>query len=555
MRTGAEILVDQLLVHQVEHVFTVPGESFLDVLNALHDHHTEVKVTTCRVETGAANMAEAYAKASGRPGICMVTRGPGATHASIGVHTAAHDGTPLLVFIGQVAKSMRGRGAFQEVDYDQMFGGMAKWTVELDDPRRIPEILARAFSVAISGTPGPVIISMPEDVLSATADVSDAKTFTRVQAAPSSDNLQRFEHMLQAAQRPLMVVGCGSWSKEDALALEQFSRKFEIPVAAAFRSQDAFNNDHHLYIGDLGLGQNPKLSKRVGDCDLLIALGTQLEENVSKGYTLVNIPGPQMPLVHIHPNQNELGRVYQANLPINSGVGEFLRAATTAVRPPNSGAWAEWARSARADYEAFQIDPPTIGDVNMATVVKAMRKMLPDNAAVANGAGNYTVWLHRFFRYRQPKTQIAPTSGAMGYSVPAAIGAKLADPSRIVVSMNGDGCFMMCSQELATAVQFGANVVFIVVNNGMLGTIRMHQERHFPGRVIATDLVNPDFVAFAKSFGISAERIASTTDFGPAFTRALDHGGPYLLEIVVDREALTPTQSLSQIRQASSAKN
>ncbi|BBD39646.1 thiamine pyrophosphate-binding protein [Aminobacter sp. Y103A] len=549
MRTGAEILVDQLLAHQVERVFTVPGESFLDVLNALHDHTDSVRVTTCRVETGASNMAEAYGKATGKPGICMVTRGPGATHASIGVHTAAHDGTPMLLFIGQVARRMRGRGAFQEVDYNQMFGGMAKWTVELDDPSRIPEQIARAFSVATSGTPGPVIISMPEDVLSGKADVPDAVRYSHVQPSAGREEVLRFGELLTYAKRPLMVVGCGSWAADDCMALAQFARTFKVPVAAAFRSQDAFDNDDDLYVGDLGLGQNPKLSQRLRESDLVIALGTQLEENVTKGYTLIGIPTAEMKLVHIHPNIVELGRVYQPDLAINSSPRAFLRLAVETL-DEITGDWKDWANHARIEYEAFQSTPKSIGQVNMATVMKTMRDMLPDNAVIANGAGNYTVWLHRFFRYRQPKTQIAPTSGAMGYSVPAAIGAKLAHPGRHVVSLNGDGCFMMCSQELATAVHVGANVVFIVVNNGMLGTIRMHQERHFPGRVIATDLVNPDFVTFAKSFGVAGERIDKTELFEAAFRRALDAEAPYLLEIAIDPEALTPLQSLTEIRDA-----
>lgn len=549
MRSGAQILVDQLLIHGVDTVFTVAGESFLGVLDAFHDHRDRAKIVNCRMEAGAANMAEAYGKLTGRPGICMVTRGPGATHASVGVHTAAHDATPMILFIGQVARSMRGRGAFQEVDFDRMFGDIAKWTVELDDPQRIPEMLSRAFSVATSGAPGPVVVAMPEDVLQVMSATRDARHFKPVTPAPSDTALRDFDSAVAVAGRPIIIAGGGSWSAKAIAALDEFASRHRIPVAAAFRSQDAIDNDSGYYVGDLGLGQNPKLSATVAASDLIIAAGTRLEENVTKGYSLLGIPNPEQKLVHIHPDIRELGRVYQADLPINAGMAEFFEKALQQTSIWQGGG--EWLNNARQDYLAFQAPPSVRGRVDMAEVIQTMRRLLPDDAIIANGAGNYTVWLHRFFRYRRPKTQLAPTSGAMGYSVPAAIAAKVVEPTRIAVSLNGDGCFLMCGQELATATQHDTAVIFIVVNNGILGTIRMHQERTFPGRVMATDLVNPDFVAFAQSFGIDAEKVTSTEAFEEAFARALAADRPYLIEIEQDAEALTPNQTLSAIRRAS----
>lgn len=548
-RTGARILVDQLLIQGVDTIFTVPGESFLAVLDALHDHWDEVELVTCRMEAGAANMAEAYGKLTDRPGICMVTRGPGAAHAAVGVHTAAHDGTPMILFIGQVARSMRGRGAFQEVDFDRMFGDIAKWTVELDDPARIPEQLARAFAVAISGQPGPVVVSMPEDLLTEAAIVPDAAFAVATQPSPSRAGIEAFGKMLERAERPVIIAGGGSWKAEASHRLADFARKQQIPVAAAFRSQDALDNDDPLYIGDLGLGQNPALSACVQQADLVIAAGTRLEETVTKGYSLLAVPRPDVQLVHIHPDIRELGRVYQPALGLNSDMASFFNDVCGLPTTASAGR-AAWLKAARADYERFQGSPKPVGQVDLAAIVKTLREKLPENAVVANGAGNYTVWLHRFFRYRRPKTQLAPTSGAMGYGVPAAVAAKIVAPERAVVSLNGDGCFMMCGQELATAVQCGVNPVFIVVNNGMLGTIRMHQERHYPGRVVATDLVNPDFVALARACHAQAELVTATAEFAPALQRALASDKAYLIEIRLDAEALTPAQSLSAIRAA-----
>jgi acetolactate synthase-1/2/3 large subunit len=549
MREGGRLLVDQLAIHGVDTVFAVPGESYLPVLDGLYALRDSIRLVTCRMEAGAANMAEAYAKLTGRPGICMVTRGPGATHASVGVHTAAQDSSPFILFVGQVARSMRGREAFQEIDYAQMFGGIAKWVVEIDDPRRIPELVARAFATASSGRPGPVVVALPEDVLSDEVDVADASPYRSVRSSPSSDEMATFGRMLNEAERPLVVVGGGTWTPAASADLQAFAERHGVPVAAAFRSQDVFDNDHPLYAGDIGLGVNPKLAARLREADLLIALGTRLEENVTGGYTAVSIPRPANRLVHIHPRAEELGRVYQADLPINAGMPEFLAMARNldAVVPRHSSGWAQ---ELRGDYEANQNPLPAAGSVNMAEIVTALRTILPPDAIIANGAGNYSVWVHRFHRYRRPHTQLAPTSGAMGYGVPAAVAAKVVHPDRPVVSFNGDGCFLMCGQEIATAVQHGLDPVFVVVNNGMYGTIRMHQERHYPARVWGTDLVNPDFVALARAYGLDAERVTETAEFAPALRRALASGKASLIEIVVDPEALTPKQTLSEIRRA-----
>ncbi len=547
-RTGARILVDQLILHGVDTIFTVPGESFLGVLDSLHDERQRVTVVTCRMEAGAANMADAYGKLTDRPGICMVTRGPGASHAAVGVHTAAHDGTPMILFIGQVARSMKGRGAFQEVDFDRMFGGIAKWTVELDDPARIPELVARAFTVATSGQPGPVVVSMPEDLLEASAAVNDAPRYRVIQPSPSDQDMRHFDHLLRESKRPIIIAGGGSWRAEASHQLRLFAESRSIPVAAAFRSQDALNNDSDVYVGDLGLGQNPALSNRVQQSDLIIAAGTRLEENVTKGYQLIDVPTPGARLVHIHPDISEIGRVYQPELGINSSTDAFFARANVSSA---AGAFERsWLTGARADYRAFQQPPRAIGKVDMSAIVLALRQELPDDAIVTNGAGNYTVWLHRFWRYRGAKTQLAPTSGAMGYGVPAAVAAKIVAPDRVVVSFNGDGCFMMCGQELATAVQYGVAPILVVVNNGMYGTIRMHQERNFPGRVMATDLVNPDFVALARAHHADGEVVQQTDEFIPVLRRAIASQRPFLIEIRVDPEALTPAQSLTEMRLA-----
>jgi acetolactate synthase-1/2/3 large subunit len=547
-RNGGQILVEALLRNAVDTVYCVPGESYLPVLDALVDA-SAIRTVVARREGAASNMADAYGKLTGRPGICFVTRGPGATHASNGVHTAREDSTPMLLFVGQVEGKFIGRGAFQEVDYRQMFGGLAKWATEIDDIERIPEIVSKAFSVALSGRPGPVVIGLPENVLFGSAVVDDVAPPVRVaQAAPDAAAMAQLRALLDGAQQPLVVVGGTGWDAAASAAFARFVVANRLPVAASFRRQDLFDNRNPHYVGKLGLGVSPKLAQRTRDADLVLAIGTRLSETTSSGYTLFESPVPAQTLVHVHPDAQELGRVYQARVPIQAGMRPFA-AALDQMAPVTAPRWAAWTQAARADYVAHSTPDsvsPAINGVDLAQVVAHLDEVLPEDAVVTNGAGNFTVWVHRFFRYRRPATELAPTNGAMGYGFPAAVAAKLQDPARTVVCFAGDGCFMMYPQELATAMQFGAPLVVIVVNNGMLGTIRMHQEREYPGRVSATALVNPDFIALARAFGAHAERVERTADFAAAFDRARNAGVCALIELVTDPLQITPTNRLAQ---------
>jgi acetolactate synthase-1/2/3 large subunit len=543
-RNGGKILVDALVRNGVDTVYCVPGESYLAVLDALHDAHG-VRTIVTRHEGAASNMADAYGKLTGRPGICFVTRGPGATHASNGVHTACEDSTPMILFVGQVESGFIGRGGFQEVDYRQMFGGLAKWVTEIDSLERIPEIVAKAFSVALSGRPGPVVVALPEDVLFGEGAVNDAPAVRVTQAAPAADTMNELHALLAAAQKPLVVVGGTGWDDEATAAFKRFIVANNLPVAASFRRQDLFDNRDPHYVGQLGLGVSPKLAERAREADLLLVVGSRLAETTSSGYTVVQSPAPVQTLVHVHPDPQELGRTFQARLPINAGMREFAHALDKLE--PVVAPWRAWTEAARADYVAHSTPQPNadIKGVDLGQVVAHLNDVLPDDAVIANGAGNYTVWVHRFYRYRRPATELAPTNGAMGYGFPAAVAAKLQNPARTVVAFAGDGCFMMYPQELATAMQFGAPLVVIVVNNGMLATIRMHQEREYPGRVSATDLVNPDFVAFAKAFGAHAERVERTEDFPAAFERAQRAGVAALIELRTDPRQISPVARLN----------
>lgn len=549
-RNGGRILVDALARNGVDTVYCVPGESYLPVLDALHDTHG-VRTITTRHEGAASNMADAYGKLTGRPGICFVTRGPGATHAANGVHTANEDSTPMILFIGQVDQSMIGRGAFQEVDYRQMFGGLAKWVTQIESVERIPEIVAKAFSIAQSGRPGPVVVALPEDVLFGAATVADAPAVRIAHAAPEAAALEEMRTLLEAAERPLVVVGGTGWDAEASAALKRFVHANHLPVAASFRRQDLFDNRDPHYVGQLGLGISPKLAERAANADLVLVIGSRLAETTSSGYTLFASPVPKQPLIHVHPDAEELGRVYQARLPIHASLRAFALA-LDGVAPVGKAAlerWHGWTEAARADYLAHSTPPVNnqIKGVDLAQVVAHLNDVLPEDAVISNGAGNYTVWVHRFYRYRRPGTELAPTNGAMGYGFPAAVAASLADPKRSVVCFAGDGCFMMYPQELATAVQFGAPLIVIVVNNNMLGTIRMHQEREYPGRVSATRFVNPDFVAMAQAFGAHGERVERTEDFAAAFERAQQSGKPALIELVTDPLQITPVQRMNAV--------
>jgi len=552
-REGGRILVDQLLVHGADLAFSVPGESFLPVLDALHEHREKLKLVTCRHETAAANMAEACAKLTGRPGLCFVTRGPGATQASVGVHTASQDSTPMILFIGDVGSDFRHREAFQEVDFAAMFAPLAKWAARIDRVERIPEYVSRAYSVAMSGRRGPVVLALPEDMLREKAAVEDAHPYTPAHAEPGPGEMERLRQLLAGARRPLVVLGGSGWTREACDDLRRFAEANHLPVGCAFRRQDLLDNRHPHYAGDVGIGINPILAERVRTADVLLVVGSRLGEMASSAYTLLDSPAPRQKLVHVLAGAEELGRVYQAELPILASPARFARAAA-AMAPVDASAWKASVAEARADYEAWTARREMPGKVQMWDIVAWLGEHLPEDAIVCNGAGNYATWLHRFHRYRGLRTQLAPTSGAMGYGVPAAIAAKIAEPARTVVAFAGDGCFLMAGQELATAVQYDAAVIVVIVNNGMYGTIRMHQERHYPGRVHGTELANPHFAAYARAFGAVGEIVEETAQFGPAFERCVASGKPAVIEVRIDPQAITPNTTLDAIRAASLAK-
>ena len=521
--TAARSLVASLLAQGVDHVFCVPGESYLAVLDALADVRDRIRVIACRHEAGAANMAEAYGKLTGRPGICMVTRGPGATHASIGIHTAQQDSTPMILFVGQIARGDKGRGAFQEVDYTQMFGGMAKWAVELDDAARIDEIVLRAFSTALQGRRGPVVVALPEDMLVEYVLPTSARAVSIAASGLSPDVASAIADRLEAAERPLMILGGSGWDNAALAALKGWAETLSLPVVLSFRRKDLWDNEHPCYIGDIGLGTNPKLLERVKSADLLLTIGARFGENASQGYTLFSRAQTAEKLIHILADPDELGRVWPTAI---GAVANLSEAAAGLARTPVNRRWDAWRASGRADYEAFSAPVPVSGAVNLSQIFQQFQGLLGPDAIICNGAGNYAAWLHRFHRHRARPSQLAPTSGAMGYGFPAAIAAKLLYPDRDVVAVAGDGCFLMTGQELATAVQYGANIIVIVVDNGSYGTIRMHQETHYPGRRIATDLRNPDFVAYARAFGAWSTRVERTEDFPAALAEARAAGVP-----------------------------
>ncbi len=551
MRTGGQLIVDQLVVHGVDVAFGVPGESYLAVLDALHD--APIRFVSCRHEVGAANMADAVGKLTGRPGICMVTRGPGATHAAGGIHTAYQDSTPLILLIGQVGREMMEREAFQEIDYRQMFGPMAKWVAQIDSADRIPELLSRAFHVATSGRPGPVVLALPEDMLVDESNAEDVAPYTITRVHPAETDVETARTLLAGAERPLVVVGGAPWSAEANEALTTWCVASGIPVASGWRCQDYVDNTADVYVGHLGLGPDARLAQRVRETDVLLVIGDRLSEITTSGYTLLEVPTPAQSLIHVTADPNELGRVYAPTLGIVASPDSFARslAATSALDPDRRQA--EIGRG-RADYLANLVHTPVPGDLDLGEVMATLRERLPADAILTNGAGNFTVWAHRFYEFRQYRTQLAPTSGAMGYGVPAAVAAKILHSRRTVVCIAGDGDFLMTGQELATAVQENAAVVILVVNNGMYGTIRMHQERHYPGRVSGTDLVNPDFAALARAFGAHGAVVERTADFAAALEEALACGRPAVIELRVDQEALTPRQSLSEIREAAQAR-
>ncbi len=551
-RTGAQILVDQLKIHGADTVFCVPGESYLAVLDALYDANS-IRTFTCRHESGACIMAEAYGKLRGKPAICMVTRGPGATNASAGLHIATQDSTPLILLVGQVQRDAIEREAFQELDYRRMFGQLAKWVAQIEDPRRIPEFISRAYYVATSGRPGPVVLALPEDMLREPAEVADAEPWRPVETHAGAAQIAEVLDELKRAERPFLILGGSQWDAGAVDAIETFAQANALPVGCAFRRQDRFDNAHPCYVGDVGIGINPKLAKRIKESDLLIVLGARLGEMTTGGYTLIDIPTPRQRMIHVHADAEELGRVYQPAIAIHATPRAFAKA-LAALTPIENPRWKPATAAARAEFEAWQVPLRSPGKIQMAEIVRWLDQHMPPETAYTNGAGNFATWLHRFHRYRGFGTQLAPTSGSMGYGFPAALGAKVTDPARPVVCFAGDGDFQMTGQELATAVQYKLDVIVLVVNNGMLGTIRMHQERHYPERTIATDMVNPDFAALARAYGAFGETVERTEDFAAAFERARASGKPAILDLKLDPEALTPRQSLSEIRAEGLAK-
>ncbi len=551
-RHGGRLLVDQLMVHGVDMAFTVPGESFLPVLDGFHDVRDRAKLVICRHEASAANMAEAYGKLTGKPGICLVTRGPGATQASVGVHTAFQDSTPMILFVGDVGSDFRDREAFQEVDFSALFAPLAKWAARIDDAERIPEYIARAFQVATSGRRGPVVLALPEDMLSKPTRAADARAYLPRQAHPGPEDMERLRELLDSAMRPFVILGGSGWTPEACEDIRRFVEANHLACGCAFRFQDLLDNHHDHYAGDVGIGINPKLAARVKEADLLLVIGPRLGEMTTSGYTLLDSPVPRQKLVHVQPGAEELGRVYQPTLGIVSGPAAFARAAA-ALAPAKDPVWKAQVIAAREEFNAWTARREIPGRVQMWDIVDWLNQHHPD-AIYCNGAGNFATWLHRFHRYTGFRSQLAPTSGAMGYGVPAAIAGKLVHPGRTVVCFAGDGDFLMSGNELATAMQYGVAPIFVVVNNGMYGTIRMHQEKNYPGRVSGTELANPDFAAYARSFGAVGELVEETAQFAPAFERVLASGKAGVIEVRIDPEAITPNTTLARIRSESQAR-
>lgn len=551
-RLAGHAIVDALRLHGVDMAFGVPGESYLAVIDGLHDAN-DIRTIMCRQEGGAAMMAEAYGKLTGKPGVCMVTRGPGATNASAGVHIGFQDSTPMVILIGQVARHMVDREAFQEIDYRRMYGQMAKWVAQIDDAERIPEYLSRAFHTATSGRPGPVVLALPEDMLRDTITAPALEPYQRVEAHPGPGDMDRLRTMMADAESPLLILGGGGWDAEACERVKGFAETSGVPVACSFRCQDYFDNRHPNYVGHVGIGIDPALGKRIAESDLLVVVGARMGEMTTGGYDMLDIPRPKQGFVHIHSGSDELGRVYQGDLLINAGPRAFAEALGR-LEPLDGSKWKASVEAGHAAYLETLKPEPIPGDVQMGEICAWLNETLPEDAIITNGAGNYAGWMHRYWQYKMYRSGLSPTSGSMGYGLPSAVAAKLVHPDRTVVSMNGDGCFMMHGQELATAIQNGANIIAIIINNGLYGTIRMHQERHYPGRIRNTELINPDFAALAKAYGGHGETVTRTDEFKAAFERAQASGRPAVIEVRIDPNAITPTTTLSAIREASLAK-
>jgi acetolactate synthase I/II/III large subunit len=550
--SGGQLVVAALRVHQVEMAFSVAGESYLEVLDALYDA-PEIRLVTCRQEGGAAFMAEAYGKLTGKPGVLLVTRGPGACNASIGIHTAFQDSTPMVVLVGQVARHQIDREAFQEVDFRRMFAPLAKWVAQIDMAERVPELISQAFQVATSGRPGPVVLALPEDMLRDRRAVPVAGPYRSVRAHPGAADLAELRRLLSGAQRPMMLVGGGGWSDAACRDIARFAEANDLPVACSFRRQDIVDNRLACFVGDLGTGASPALVARVKESDLLLAVGARIGEITSQSYSLLGIPEPGKVLIHIHPAAEELGRVFRPTLAIQSGMPEFA-AAAAALAPVPAPRRSAWRTAVRAEYEAGLLPSFADGALDLGRIMGWLRERLPDDAIVTSDAGNFSGWPNRFLQYRRPGRQLGPTSGAMGYGVPAAVAAKLVHPDRLVVGFCGDGGFLMTGQELATSLAQGVGPIILLFNNAMYGTIRMHQERRFPDRVVGTALKNPDFVALARAYGAYAARVARTEDFAPAFEEAAAGNRAAVIELMIDPEVITTRTTLSEIRRQALAR-
>ena len=547
VRHGGKILADALAAQGVKLAFGVPGESYLPVLDGLHDLQDRLRFIVCRQEGGASYMAEAYGKLSGEPGVLFVTRGPGATNGAIGVHTGLQDSTPMVVFIGQVPNEFAEREAFQEIDYRRMYGQMAKWVAQIDRVERIPEYVSRAFHTAMAGRPGPVVLALPEDTLFSQAAVADAPKHHTVRPAPSSNDIQELQRLLSSAKAAFVILGGGGWDRDTTEKLRKWIEAQGLGAGTSFRCQDLFDNRSPSYLGDVGIGINPKLAQRVKEADVLLVIGARLGEMTTSAYTLVEAPVPQQKLVHVHAGAEELGRVYRPTLAINSGMAQFVDALCGLSF--SNPSWKARSEQARKEFLEWTEPRPMPGAVQYGEIIRWLSDKLPEDAIIAGGAGNFAGWLHRHFRYKGFRTQLGSTNGSMGYGYPAAVAAKLAKPESTVFALCGDGDFLMTGQEIATAVQYGANFVALVVNNGLYGTIRMHQEREYPGRVYGTDLRNPDFAAYARAFGGHGETVERTADFAPAYERAAASGKPAIIELKIDPDAITPATTLSAIRE------
>ncbi len=551
-RTGAQVLIDALDINQVDHIFSIPGESFLAALDALYDKPS-IKLITCRQEGGAAYMAEAYGKLTGKPGICFVTRGPGATNASCGLHVAMQDSTPMILLIGQIARKDQDREAFQEIDYRRMFSEVAKWVAQIEDASRIPEYLNRAFATATSGRPGPVVLALPEDMLLDSTDVADARLWQTVTMHPAVADVEKTVAMLSAAKRPLIIIGGSGWSEATRLGLQEFVKKSSVPVINSFRCQDYIDHDHSSYIGDLGIGVNPELTSAIHGSDCLLVIGARLGEMTTGGFELVDIPTPEQTMIHVHAGADELGHIYQPDLAINASSATFIQQLKKfKLSAENLEMRQKLLRTARQSFENWSKPVQVEGPLQLADIIQMIQRDTASDSIICNGAGNSTGWLHRFYRLHEYRTQLAPTCGTMGYGVPAAVAAKILFPHRTVVAFAGDGEFMTNGQELATAMQYDVNIIVVVINNGIYGTIRLHQEREFPGRVIGTDIVNPDFCTLATAYGMYSELVTTTADFAAAFERAKAATRSALIEVRIDANLLTPTLTISSLRAARS---